>query len=83
MGIDGQVIDNITDAFMVNSDNKVFFPEYGRGTSGQPGTSGSGRVLQYGTQYLASKKGYSTREILNYYYKDSDWSSDGIKFVEP
>lgn len=71
------IIDNITDAFMVNSDNKVFFPEYGKGTSG------SGRVLQYGTQYLASKKGYSTREILNYYYKDSDCSSDGIKFVEP
>lgn len=73
--------ENLRNSFIVNSNNKVFFTEYGSGTSNSAGTSGSGRLLQYGSQYLASVKSYSALSILKYYYSYSDCSSGNVKIV--
>lgn len=73
--------ENLRYYFVVNSSNKIFYPEYGQGVLNDPGTSSSGRLLQYGSQYLASSKGYSAYAILNYYYGASDCSSGNIQLV--
>lgn len=67
--------------YMVNSEFKIFFPEYGAGTAGVVGTQGSGRLLQYGTQYLATERDYTYVQILDYYYSGSDCSSGNLYFV--
>ena len=59
-----------------------FFPEYGAGTSGEAGTKGNGRLLQWGSQYLAKTKGYKSKEILNYYYSGSPCSKSSLKFIK-
>lgn len=58
----------------------MFFPEYGRGTLGQKGTRGSGRLLQYGSKKLA-EEGYTYRKILDYYYSASACSVGNIKII--
>lgn len=66
----------------VNSNECIFFPEYGAGTKGVAGIKGSGRLLQWGSQYLAESKGYTTKQILNYYYSGSPCSASSLKIVE-
>ena len=66
----------------VNSDSCIFFPEYGAGTKGVAGTKASGRLLQWGSQYLAGTKGYTTKQILNYYYSGSSCSKSSLKFIK-
>ena len=66
---------------MVDTSFCIFFPEYGAGDKGEAGKKGSGRLLQNGSQYLASKLGYSCDKILNYYYKNSSYSDGKIKYV--
>jgi len=75
------IVDSISDYYVVNSDCKVFFPEYGAGSSGSAGTQGSGRLLQWGSQYLAKEESYTYSEILNYYYSGSDCSSGDLVYV--
>ncbi|BCK00762.1 hypothetical protein [Anaerocolumna chitinilytica] len=70
------MIDSMAKYYLVNKDNKLFFPEYGAGTSGTAGSQGTGRLLQWGSQYLA-QQGYTYYYILNYYYKESSYSPNG------
>lgn len=65
---------------MADSTNKLFFPEYTAGTKGSAGTQSSGQLKQWGSQYLASEKDYSHKNILNYYYKGSSYSSGSLVF---
>lgn len=74
-------VDAIKTKFMVNSSGKIFFPEYGGGSSNDPGTKGSGRLLIYGSEYLGRVKAKKAKGILNYYYKGSSCSSEGIEFI--
>lgn len=76
-----KIVDSIKGNFMVNSAAQIFFPEYGAGSKGVAGTKGSGRLLQWGSQYLASEKGYNCKEILNYYYKGSPYSSGKLMYI--
>lgn len=62
-------VNSISDKYVVSSDGALFFPEYGAGTKGEAGTKGTGRLLQWGSQYLAAQKGYTYKQILNYYLK--------------
>ena len=71
-------IDSINNSGMADSSGKLFFPWYAAGTSGSRGTKGSGILQQRGTQKLASTDGYSCRQILNYYYSGSDYSSGDV-----
>lgn len=65
---------------MADSTNKLFFPEYAAGTKGSAGTQSGGQLKQWGSQYLASEKGYTYKQILNYYYKGSSYSSGSLVF---
>lgn len=78
--ISDKIFDKIDGKFIVNSNSKVFFPEYGRGTYGKKGTRASGRLLQYGSQKLANE-GYTYKQILNYYYSGSSCSSGSVKVI--
>lgn len=73
-----KAIDSINNSGMADSSGKLFFPWYAAGTSGSRGTKGSGILQQRGTQKLASTDGYSCRQILNYYYSGSDYSSGDV-----
>lgn len=75
------IVDTISNKYMVNSDYKIFYPEYGAGTKGSAGNSGTARLLQYGSQYLANSLNYSYNQILDYYYAQSDCSSGSIKYI--
>lgn len=70
------MINDMSPYYLANKDNKLFFPEYGAGTSGTAGTQGTGRLLQWGSQYLA-QQGYTFYYILNYYYNGSSYSPNG------
>lgn len=74
-------VNSISNKYVVSSDGALFFPEYGAGTKGVAGTKGTGRLLQWGSQYLASEKGYTCKQILNYYYKGSPCSKESISFI--
>lgn len=63
---------------IANSSKAIFNAQYVAGTSGQVGTAHSGVVTQYGTQVLATE-GYLPDEILDYYYGESNVSSNGIE----
>ncbi len=65
---------------MADSTNKIFYPEYAAGTEGSAGKQSGGQLKQWGSQYLASEKGYTYKQILNYYYKGSSYSSDSLVF---
>ena len=65
---------------MADSVNKLFYPEYAAGTKGSAGTQSGGQLKQWGSQYLASEKGYTYKQILNYYYKGSSYSSGNLVF---
>lgn len=78
--ISDNIFDNIANKYVVNSNSKVFFPEYGTGTNGQTGSSKTGRLLQYGSKLLA-EQGKTYLQILNYYYGGSDCSSGDVKIV--
>lgn len=71
-------IDSIIDKGMANSSGKLFFPRYEAGQSGEAGSQSSGRLQQYGSQFLANSKGYSCKKILNYYYSGSEYSSGDV-----
>ena len=75
------IVDTISNKYMVNSDYKIFYPEYGAGTKGSTGNSGTARLLQWGSQYLANSLNYSYNQILDYYYAQSDCSAGSIKYV--
>lgn len=75
------IVDSISTSYIVNSAYQIFFPEYGAGTKDTAGTAGTARLLQYGTQYLADSLGYTYKEILDYYYANSDCSAGSIKYV--
>lgn len=76
-----KAVNAISNKYMVDTSFCIFFPEYGAGDKGEAGKKGSGRLLQNGSQYLASKLGYSCDKILNYYYKNSSYSDGKIKYV--
>lgn len=78
--ISDNTFDNIANKYVVNSNSKVFFPEYGTGTNGQTESSKTGRLLQYGSKLLA-EQGKTYIQILNYYYSGSDCSSGDVKIV--
>lgn len=63
---------------MENSDHEIFYPAYGRGVSGEAGEQYSGKLSQYGSQYLAKQESYTYDEILDYYYSFSGVSTDAI-----
>lgn len=63
---------------MADSNCKLFYPEYAKGVEGNAGTKASGKLRQYGSQYLATEKGYSYRQILNYYYSGSAFSDGDV-----
>ena len=67
---------SIKNSGMANSSGFLFFPYYAAGTKGEAGAKASGKVRQYGTQYLA-RQGYTYKEILNYYYSGSEFSPGG------
>ena len=71
------VIDSIKNTGMANSSGKLFFPRYIAGKSGNKGSKGCGVLEQYGSQKLAAE-GYTYRQILNYYYSGSDYSSGDV-----
>lgn len=75
-------VESIAGCGMADSTNKLFFPEYAAGTEGSAGTQSGGQLKQWGSQYLASKKGYNCGQILNYYYKGSAYSSGYLAFFE-
>lgn len=74
-------VNSVSDYFVVNSEDKIFFPEYGAGTKGKAGTKSSGRLLQWGSQYLAQNNDYTYKQILNYYYKGSACSKGSLKYI--
>lgn len=65
---------------MANSEGKLFFPEYFDGVQGSKGTQHSGKLTQWGSQYLASKENYYHETILNYYYSGSHFSDGDLVF---
>ena len=71
------IIDALKNHGMSDSLYRIFFPSYGRGTSGQVGSRSSGRLLQYGSKKLA-EEGHSHKFILNYYYSTSSASQADI-----
>lgn len=71
------VIDSIVNLGMADSAGILFFPEYAAGTSGSTGTKASGQLKQWGSQKLA-QSGYSYKQILNYYYSGSCYSSGDV-----
>lgn len=71
-------IDSIKNYGMADTYGLLFYPEYRSGTSGVIGTKASGIMQQYGSQALA-KKGYTYKQILNYYYSGSEYSSGDVK----
>lgn len=73
-------VDAIAGSGMANSSDLLFFPEYARGTEGSAGTESGGQLKQWGSQYLATELNYTASQILNYYYKGSDYSSGSLKF---
>lgn len=73
------MIDAIKNTGMADSAGKIFFPRYVAGTSGVRGQQGGGVVSQYGTQKLASE-GFTYKQILNYYYSGSEFSSGDVSF---
>lgn len=78
------IFNSMTNTYMVNSSYCVFFPEYGAGTEGVIGTAGSERLLQWGSQALAtqSPNPYNYTQILNYYYAGTRCSSGNVSFVQ-
>lgn len=62
---------------VANTSGQIFRAEYLAGSPGYIGPAHSGTLYQNGTQVLANS-GYYPVEILNYYYGDSDKSSNGI-----
>ncbi len=74
------VIDSISGSGIANSDKQIFFPEYAAGVQGEPGTMGGGQLKQWGSQFLAEEWGYTYVGILNYYYRNSAYSSSYIKY---
>ena len=69
-------INSIENCGMGNTYGLLFFPEYAAGTKGSAGTKGCGQLKQWGSQYLATK-GYTCKQILNYYYSGSEYSPVG------
>lgn len=65
---------------MANSEGKLFFSEYFDGVQGSAGTQHSGKLSQWGSQYLASKENYYHETILNYYYSGSHYSDGDLVF---
>jgi len=65
---------------MADTAGRLFFPHYVAGTSGNRGSKGSGELQQYGSQKLASSDGYTYKQILNYYYSGTDYSSGDVNF---
>ncbi|SET33449.1 SpoIID/LytB domain-containing protein [[Clostridium] polysaccharolyticum] len=76
-----RAIDDTYRYIMVNSSDKIFFAEYGQGTSGEISKRSGGKLLQYGSQALA-KKGYLYNDILNYYYGGSVHSYGNIRILK-
>lgn len=73
-------VDYIIGNGMADSTKKLFYPEYAAGTKGSAGTQSGGQLKQWGSQYLASDKGYTYKQILNYYYEGSSYSSGSLVF---
>lgn len=65
---------------MANSEGNIFYPQYAAGEEGDAGIKGCGQLKQWGSQYLASKKGYTYKDILNYYYEGSIFSDGKVRF---
>ena len=76
-----EAVDSQNALMMVNSDYKMFYPEYAAGTNCQAGNRASGQLKQRGSQYLASTQNYTVQEILDYYYKGSHFSDSNICFL--
>lgn len=73
-------VDYVAGYGMADSVNRLFYPEYAAGTKGSAGTQSGGQLKQWGSQYLASEKGYTHRQILNYYYAGSSYSTGSLVF---
>lgn len=71
------IIDALKNHGMGDSLYHIFFPSYGRGSSGKVGSKSSGRLLQYGSKKLA-EEGHTHKYILNYYYSNSSASQADI-----
>lgn len=61
---------------MLDSNNKIFEPQYRAGSSNSNGKYG-GIMYQWGTKYLA-ERGYSYKAICSYYFSYSSLSSGEI-----
>lgn len=72
-------IESIKNKGMANHGGCLFFPNYKEGSEGSLGTKASGELKQWGSQALASQ-GYTYKQILNYYYSGSDYSSGDLNF---
>lgn len=72
-----QVIASIKNCGMADSSGILFFPEYAKGSDGQIGPKACGQLKQYGSQALA-RKGYTCKQILNYYYSGSVYSKGDV-----
>lgn len=71
----------ISSTYMINSSGYLFYAHYHLGTENIAGTKGAGTMSQYGSLYLATKKDYSVKQILNYYYQESSCSKDALIFI--
>ncbi len=72
------------DAYMISSSasgSKIFFPNYRAGKPDTAGGSGTGRMYQYGSDYLA-RSGKDWMQILHYYYDNSDENHINVGIVQ-
>ena len=64
-----------------NSAGNIFETQYLAGTPNTAGTAGTGKISQWGSEYLA-ERGYDYLDICRYYYDESDKSSGTVYTFE-
>ena len=78
------LVSKYMDTYMISSSasgSKIFFPNYRAGTKGVAGSSGTGRMYQYGSDYLADS-GMNWMKILHYYYDNSDENDINVGIIQ-
>ena len=70
-------INSVAGVGLKNSSGNIFEAQYISGSSGTAGSQHTGKMLQYGTKYLA-EHGYSYLSMCHYYYDNSNKSTGAI-----
>jgi peptidoglycan hydrolase-like protein with peptidoglycan-binding domain len=67
-----EIVDEIFDSYIQLPSLKQtpFLAQYSGGRKGSPNPLRPGWLSQWGSQYLAEKRGFNHRQILDYYYKN-------------